>query len=70
MGSDRCLSLQNQEGSCLAGFLTLLKRNLFLDAHETAHLENEECYLSGFLIRIHCDVNLHATASGSMKTAV
>lgn len=32
------------------------------------HLEKEECSLSGFLIHIHCDADLHVTASGSMQT--
>lgn len=70
MGSDCCLSLLNQKRSWLAGFLTVLKHSLCLDTNKTAHLENEQCSLSGFLIHIHCDVNLHATASGRMHTAV
>lgn len=69
MGSNCCLSLQNQERSWLAGFLTVLQHSLFLDTNETAHLGNEECSLSGLFIHIHCDVDLHATAPGSMQTA-
>lgn len=41
MGSNCCLSLQNQERSWLAGFLTVLKHSLLLDTNETAHLENQ-----------------------------
>lgn len=69
MGSNCCLSLLGQKKSWLAGFPTVLKHCLFLDAKEAAHLENEECSLSGLLIHIHCYVNLHLTASGSMQTA-
>lgn len=65
-----CLSIQNRERSWLAGFLTVLKHSLFLDANETPHLEKEDCSLSGFLIHIHCDVDLHAAASGSVQTAL
>lgn len=45
MGSNCCLSLLSQKKSWLAGFLTVLKHCLVLDAKETAHLENEECSL-------------------------
>lgn len=69
MGSDCRLSRVNHRRRWLAGFLTVLKRSLFLDTNEAAHLENEDCSLSGFLIRIHCDVHLHAEASGSVQTA-
>lgn len=64
MGCNCCLSLLNQWRSWLAGFLTVLKHSLFLDTDETAHLENGGCSLSGLLISIHCDANLHVRAPG------